>query len=258
MAGSVERVFEVLNYLVEHPEGVMMSRVSSDLALPLSAAHRALASLVEAGFAFQRNPQGPYFLTMKLASLGFAFLSRAGISDVAQPILDALSIRSGELVRLAVIDGERLVFVAKAQGAPRTLRYDPDMGLAVQLSCSAAGQAWLATMDDQHALDIVFRQGFGQPDDFGPNAPTTAVEFLACLADARERGHSVIEEQFAKGMNSMSAVVRRPDEKVIGVITIAGPMFRLTREKMETLAGVLTNAAREIGALSVGSAHVDR
>ena len=41
-------------------------------------------------------------------------------------------------LRLAIVDGEELVFVAKAQGAVRGLRYDPDMGLSVPLSCSAA------------------------------------------------------------------------------------------------------------------------
>ena len=65
--------------------------------------------------------------------------------DVAQPSLDRLAEESRELVRLAIVDGSELVFVAKAQGATRGLRYDPDMGLSVPLSCSAAGHAWLST-----------------------------------------------------------------------------------------------------------------
>ena len=83
--------------------------------------------------------------------------------DVAQPCSTGWPRNRGELVRLAIVDGDELVFVAKAQGATRGLRYDPDMGLSVPLSCSAAGHAWLSTMSDEDALAAVARQGFGQP-----------------------------------------------------------------------------------------------
>ncbi len=100
----------------------------------------------------QARNQGDYVLTIKLVSLGLGFLSASGIVDVAQPSLDRLAEESRELVRLAIVDGDELTFVAKAQGATRGLRYDPDMGLSVPLSCSAAGHAWLSTMSDEDAL----------------------------------------------------------------------------------------------------------
>ena len=129
-----------------------MSSVSTKLRLPLSATHRLLTALCEAGYIKQSREQGDYFLTMKLVSLGLGFLSNAGVVDIAQPMLDRLAEESGELVRLGVLDGESLTFVGKAQGATRGLRYDPDMGLSVRLSCSAAGHAWLATLTDEEAL----------------------------------------------------------------------------------------------------------
>ena len=79
-------------------------------------------------------------------------------------------------------------FVAKAQGATRGLRYDPDMGLSVNLSCSSAGHAWLSTMSDERALELVSRQGFGTPKEFGPRAVTSVKALLACLKATRQRG----------------------------------------------------------------------
>ena len=168
---------------------------------------------------------------MKLVSLGLGFLSNAGVVDIAQPMLDRLAEESGELVRLGVLDGESLTFVGKAQGATRGLRYDPDMGLSVRLSCSAAGHA-LARDHDRRggARRRSARQGFGKPHDFGPNAPTTAKALLAHLRAARKRGFSLIIEVFAPGMSAMSAVVRKRDGEVIGVVTIAGPLVRLTEK----------------------------
>ena len=95
--------------------------------------------------------RGDYALTTKLASLGLSFLSRSGVVDIAQPIIERLAAATEELVRLAIVEDERLTLVAKAQGARSGLLYDPDMGIQLQLSCSAAGHAWLMTYDRKSA-----------------------------------------------------------------------------------------------------------
>ena len=218
--------------------------------MPLSATHRLLTALCEAGYIKQAREQGDYVLTMKLVSLGLGFLSNTGVVDIAQPMLDRLAEESGELVRLGVLDGEVLTFVGKAQGATRGLRYDPDMGLSVKLSCSAAGHAWLATLSDDEALSVVGRQGFGRPADFGPNAPTTAKALLTYLRAARKRGFSMIIEAFAPGMSAMSAAVRKRDGEVIGVVTIAGPSMRLTEQRLLSLGPALLRTAADVGAAS--------
>jgi IclR family acetate operon transcriptional repressor len=168
-------------------------------------------------------------------------------------LLDKLAADCGELVRLAVVDGDDLTFVAKAQGARGALRYDPDMGLSVPLSCSAAGHAWLSTMDEDRALEMVARQGFGSPEKYGPKAPTSVKALLPYLRNARKRGFSMIVEVFASGMTAMSAPVRARNGKTIGVATIAGPLFRLTEERMLSLGPKIIAAASEIANTSDAS-----
>ena len=106
-------------------------------------------------------------------------------------MLERLAKESGELVRLAIVDGDRLTWVAKAQGTRKGLRCDPDMGVDARLSCTASGHAWLMTLSDERALELVGRQGFGQPKDYGPKAPTTVKALLAVLNAARTRGFAI-------------------------------------------------------------------
>ena len=122
---------------------------------------------------------------------GLGFLSSSGIVDIAEPLLERLAKESGELVRLAIVDGDRLTWVAKAQGTRKGLRYDPDMGVDARLSCTASGHAWLMTLSDERALELVSRQGFGQPKDYGPKAPTTVKALLGVLHAARTRGFAI-------------------------------------------------------------------
>ncbi|CAN7429312.1 IclR family transcriptional regulator [Acidovorax sp. LjRoot129] len=255
MSSILERSFKVLEHLAPHPEGKALSSLASELDMPLSATHRLLAELIRCGYVRQDRSQGNYMLTIKLVSLGLGFLSASGIVDIAQPLLDRLAADSGELVRLAVVDGDELTFVAKAQGAVRGLRYDPDMGLSVNLSCSSAGHAWLSTMSDEDALARVAKRGFGKPEDYGPNAPTTVKALLAYLEAARERGFSMIVEVFAPAMTAMAAPIRSSHNgAVIGVVTIAGPLVRLTEERMFALGPALLATTEELAMASSGSA----
>jgi IclR family acetate operon transcriptional repressor len=254
MTAILERSFKVLEHLAGHPEGRALSALSAELDMPLSATHRLLGELIRCGYVRQDQSHGDYMLTIKLVSLGLSFLSNSGIVDVAQPLLDRLAAEAGELVRLAVVDGDELTFVAKAQGATRGLRYDPDMGLSVNLSCSSAGHAWLSTMTDEQALQLVARQGFGKPEDFGPKAPTSVKALLAYLRAARKQGFAMINEVFAPGMSAMAAPVRTGNGTAIGVITIAGPLVRLTEERMRELGPALLATAHEVAQASGASA----
>ncbi|SDZ70453.1 transcriptional regulator, IclR family [Variovorax sp. YR266] len=254
MSEMLGRSFKVLEYLAEHPQGVALSTVASELKIPLSASHRLLTELIRCGYVRQNLADGHYVLTIKLVSVGLSFLSNSGIVDVAQPLLDQLAAASGELVRLAVVDGEDLTFVAKAQGATHGLRYDPDMGLSVMLSCSAAGHAWLSTMSEDDAMALVAKKGLGKPEDFGPKAPTTLKAVMAYVKAARQRGFSMINEVFAPGMTAMAAPVFSVNGAVIGVVTIAGPAVRLTPQRMEALGPALIGAAEEVARASGGSA----
>jgi DNA-binding IclR family transcriptional regulator len=253
MSGVLERSLAVLEKLAVHPEGCSLSALAAAANMPVSAAHRLLVELGRCGYVRQNREQGEYTLTIKLVALGLSFLSRSGVVDVAQPLLDSLANECGELVRLAVVDGNDLTFVAKAQGAKSGLRYDPDMGLSVPLSCSAAGHAWLSTMSEDKALALVARQGFGAPTEYGPKAPTSVKTLLPYIRNARKRGFSIIVEVFTPGMTAMAAPVRRHDGNAIGVITIAGPLFRLTEERMLALAPRLITTAGAVAETSSAS-----
>lgn len=257
MSVALDRGLSILEQLAAHPDGLPLALLASELDIPLSACHRLLGDLQRRGYVRQARAQGEYMLTAKIVSLGLGYLSGAGIVDIAEPLLERLANASGELVRLSIVDDDRLTWVAKAQGVRKGLRYDPDMGMQARLSCTASGHAWLLTMSDERALELVSRQGFGLAKDYGPNAPTTVKTLLGFLHAARVRGYAMIDEVFAPGMTAMAApVMRRKD--AIGVISIAGPRIRLTRQRMHELALGLLTAAAELGPISNASSLFGR
>lgn len=253
MAGVLERALAVMEYLSDKPEGEPLGAIAERLELPQSAAHRVVTELCRCGYVRQVREHGAYALTARVASIGLSYLAATGIVDIAQPLIERLAEISGELVRLAIVDDDRLTWVAKAQGARHGLRYDPDIGAEARLSCSASGHAWMLTMTDEQALDLVARQGFGSPEAYGPNAPTTIAQLIDILYAGRQRGYAMINEVFAPGMTAMAAPVQRRPEPAIGVLSIAGPAMRLTEARMRALGPELLAAAEELALASLAS-----
>lgn len=251
---ALDRGLAILELLASEPGGLSLLGIAERLDIPRSATHRLLMGLSEHGFVRQDRERGFYSLTTKLLSLAFSHMAGAGIVDAAQPVLDRLAQETGELARLSVVEDDRLTWVARAQGARSGLRYDPEMGQRAQLSCSAAGFAWLSCLPEKEALAIVERQGFGSRAEFGPKAPETPQALLPYLRRARERGYSVAVGTYYDWMAAVAAPVRHPTHgAVIGTVSIAGPSSRLTDARLQEVAPLVVDAARELSALMLGS-----
>ncbi|WPP46967.1 IclR family transcriptional regulator [Pseudomonas sp. AN-1] len=254
MAGSqIERALSLLESLTADPGGMPLQTLADQLQIPKSAAHRMLAELIRLGYVRQDPQTSRYQLSTRLVALGFRYLASSG-ADVVQPILDRLAEETGELVRLGVIDGERLTWIAKAQGARGGLRYDPDMGRDAPLSSTASGHAWLASMSDAEALARVAQQAPVDPAELGPNAPRSEAALLERLQLARQHGYAWVMESSAVGMAAMASVIRHPrDGHPIGVLSLAGPSARLSEARMHQLVPRLLAAGEELSQASLAS-----
>jgi hypothetical protein len=119
---AVSRAVQVLELLTETP-----ARTVTDLALATQAGKpmisRILATLAEAGYVRKEPGSDRYALSLKLLSLGHRYSERRGFPDVALPVLQRLAHQTGELVQLAVVEGDRMRFVAKTEGAQRILSF---------------------------------------------------------------------------------------------------------------------------------------
>jgi IclR family acetate operon transcriptional repressor len=246
---AVERALKVLEALSGEPDGVDLSLLAERLDLPFSATHRLLATLTERGFVAQDSSSGAYALTLKLSQLAFRDLDQRGLPDAGQIVLDRLARDTREYCRLAVIEGENLVWIARAQGATAGLRYEPPMGTAIVLHATATGKAWLASLPEAEALRIVCARGFDADGRTGPNALSDVDALRAHLAETRRRGIALAVEEGEIGTVAMATTFRsspEPDAPVAGTLSVAGPLPRMNEDRRPVIAEALRKAAREM------------
>lgn len=249
---ATKRSFDILELLAASPQGLGLTEIVEALRIPKSVAHRLLAQLAELGFVRQDAASARYGLTLKLTLLGLRHYAGTGLSDLAQPVLDRLASQTGELARLAIVEGQGMVWVAKAQGARYGLRYDPDTGQQVVLHATATGKAWLATLPESDALGIVAATGFATPSRFGPNVIRDLDTLRSALRKTRGQGYGLATEEGEPGTAAVAVAVRGsadPHAAAVATLSVAGPVTRFTPGRQQEFAAILTAAAAELSAI---------
>ncbi len=249
-AGSlIDRVLDVLDLLADQPRGLSVSEVARQLRSSKSETFRILGVMTKRDFVVQSAETQRYRLSYRTAALALRFFGRAGLTDLCQPVLDRLAARTEELVRLAVLEGDELYFVANAQGVSSGLRFDPDLGRRpVTLHATANGRAWLATLDPRDALERVERRGFILSPDSNGSSVHDEKTLLEALGQIAVDGYSVSIEEAVRGVVTVAAAIRtRNRGPGVGSVSVAGPTFRMTPERIAEIAADLKAAATQLG-----------
>lgn len=250
--GLLNRCLDVLTLLSADSQWRRLSDIASALELPKGPVHRLLSELSALGWVEQDHETERYRLTLKLALLGQQYLRSTSLPGVAQPILDEVARRCRELVRLTVVQGNGLHWLASAQGAPTGLMYQPAFNGQLVLHTTANGKAWLATMDDDAARRLALSEGLGQAAGpgrlVGPRALRDVNALLQDLAATRARGYGLAVEEAEPGVKAIAVVVRaHDDKKVLGTMSIAGPLVRMGPERDGEFHALLQQAAGTLG-----------
>jgi IclR family transcriptional regulator, acetate operon repressor len=257
MSSSRDRALSIIELLAQHVAGLPLFEIADRLEIPRSATHRLLTDLKETDYVRQEH-DGSYSLTVKLVALGLNYLSSANFNNLVQPILERLAAQTGDLVMLSVIEGDRLMRVAKVQGAQRGLQYNPVEEPELYLAASANGHAWLSCMSDDAAMQLLAKQGI-RATGYGQTAPRTVKDAMKRVRAAREQGYAVAQDTHETGISAIAVAIRSPvcnpgARRPLGTLSVAGPSIRLTAARIDSFAPLLLAAAKELGVTAKSSA----
>lgn len=251
MSQQIDQTIAALEFFSESGSSHSIAEIASQLSASKSGTHRLMTRLVERGYVEQDQQTQRYRGSVRLAVLGLQYLSSTGLKDIYLPELRRLANASGELVRLAAPQGDRLFFVSESQGATRGLRFDANLGREVVLHAMAGGKAWLSTMPEDQAVRYVLAAGFERDVPLGPNAISDIETLLADLRECRKLGYAVASEEAEVGVTSIAAPIIAQgagDEAVASVIIVA-PSVRMTEAHREELIPRLIETAKRLGEL---------
>jgi DNA-binding IclR family transcriptional regulator len=103
----------------------------------------------------------------------------------------------------------------------------------------------LAFQPEEEIEELIKRRGL---KTYTRNTLTTPAQLREGLRQVREQGYAVDNEEFEEGLECIGAPIRDYSGRVVAAISVAGPAFRITEEKLPMLARSVVEVAQELSA----------
>ncbi len=221
----VARAAEILRAL-EGSDGMSLGQLAGRVGLPKSTVQRIIAALDFENFVVSVFPDKRLRLGPGLVRIARSI--RFPIAETARPYLRELSEKTGETVDLAVLDGDKAVFVDQIPGTHR-LRAVSAIGVSFPLHCTANGKAMLAALDDEGLGRLKKRIRLTA---FTENSIQSWEKLKRELLEIRETGFAYDREEHSIGISAVGTAVIGFDGD-LAAITIPTPTVRFLKKAPE-------------------------
>lgn len=237
---TVAKALTVLQAFSYEKPVLGVSELARQLGLGKSSVHRILSTLAEQGFV-AKTADDRYRLGLKLHELGQLVVSSLELREVAHQPLERLHQESGETVHLAVLEGIDVVYVERFE-SEATLRMFSRLGRRIAAHTTSSGKCLLA-FGNPDEVEAVVAAGLRR---IGPRSITSSSAFHDALRKIRADGYAVSVEENEKGVVSVGAPVFGHDHTCVAAVSMAGPMVRMTADRMPSYARLVRRCALEV------------
>ena len=238
---SLERGFQILEYLDSSPSGRAVSEVARATGLHRATAHRLLEVLCGLGYAYKAEDRR-YWIGYAMHVFGRQASVVTRMSHHAHPHLVKLAHEVDETVNLAFLEGIQAVVVDRVS-TEQAHRSDVQIGGYFDAHATSLGKALLSmrTPEDVQANYKVTRL-----NSYTQTTITDLNGLQRELAEIRRLGYAVNNEERSPGIRSVAAPVINPHGQATFAISVTGPRARLTDTRIARIGARLQEVARDI------------
>ncbi len=226
---SVTNALDLLEEFRGEDTELGVTELSKRLGLHKNNVFRLLATLESRGYIEQNKVTGNYRLGLRVLELGQVFIKHMGLLKMARPILEEIVERCQETAYLGLIRDDRVVYVDVVE-ATQPVRVISRVGVGLPVYCSAVGKAQIAFESEDEVDRILGEQVLKRYTD---KTVSSWEELGRQLEEIRARGYAIDDEEFDDGIRCVGVPVRDYTRRVVAGISISGPAYRFTDQRME-------------------------
>ncbi len=242
-AQSIVRAIKILELLARE-QGAGITFLAREMATNKSSVYRIVNTLKQLGYVRQDRENDKYSLTIKLQELGSAACFHSDLRNEAVPIMERIARETEETIHLAALEEEELVYLHKVDST-QTLKVSmmSSIGKTAPLYCTGLGKALLAWLPERQQQEILKKQKLHKHT---ANTPATPESIRKALAETRQQGFSIDNEEHEIGVRCVAAPIFDRKGDVVAALSIAGPSIRMTKERMDQYTPLIVAAAKSV------------
>ena len=238
ISGTVIKALDVLECLAQYSRPMSAQEIARICSLSRPTAYRLLTTLMSRGFV-RSDGNYNYLLGIKLLSLGKIVLDSIDLSELARPHLHELCLISNETANLAIVDATDLLYIGKEESpqnaqTPIFVQMRSKVGTRISLHCAAMGKAILANLPSEERQSLL-----NQTMPLKPYTAKTITNLDTLnyeLERIRQHGYAIDDREVDDGTRCVAAPVFDSTGHVIAAISIAGPAYRLSLDRLYQLS----------------------
>ncbi|MEU4477903.1 IclR family transcriptional regulator [Micromonospora sp. NPDC023966] len=234
---SLERAFELLEIMADAGGVIGLSRLAQESGLALPTIHRLIRTLVDLGYVRQ-EPSRQYSLGPRLIRLGDSASHLLG--TWSRPYLSRLVDALGESANLALLDGDRVVYVAQVQSR-QSMRMFTEVGRRAYAHCTAVGKALLAHLPPADVHTLLQRTGMPAQTEHTITDPR---RFAEEIERVQAQGYAMDDGEQEIGVRCVAVPVLGTANRL--AVSVSGPAPRMTPDVVEQAVPLLRQAAADL------------
>ncbi|MFG5411238.1 MAG: IclR family transcriptional regulator C-terminal domain-containing protein [Piscinibacter sp.] len=239
---SLDKGLQVLSCFGRQHARLTVSEAARLTGSTPASARRSLLTLQALGYLDSDGKR--FWMLPKALLIAHAYLASRATPALAQPLLDALSERTGESASLGKLLDDDAIIIARST-ARRSLSIGLGIGSRLPAYCSAIGRVLLASLPPGEAE----RRVRAMPRQ--PLTPRTVYEVrpvLELIARCREQGFAGSDGELELGVRSMAVPVHDRSGSLVGAMSIAVRAERMSfAEFREAFLAALRKAGTTLG-----------
>jgi DNA-binding IclR family transcriptional regulator len=237
-----ERALLLLETIAKAEEPPTLNELMTAIRLPKATTHRFVALLERLGFVQRASDGRRYEVGHRLLALSLEGMRRSFDLAPRRVILSALVKEIGETCNITMLDGERLVYLDRAE-SDWPLQFRLTVGSHVPLHCTASGKLFLSLSPVSLRKALFRTQPFQR---YTARTLTTTEQLEAELTRIRQTGVGTDNEEFMEGMAATAVPVHDSRGRICATVAVHGPITRLPLTRALALVPALRKAAKSL------------
>ena len=240
---SIANALDVLESFSPEERELGVTELSNRLGLHKNNVFRILATLELRGYIEQNKATGDYRLGLKTFELGQTFMRSTNLVQQARPVLHDLVKQCDETAYVGVLRGINVVYLDVVETS-QSVRVASRLGAVIPACCTAIGKAILASMPRE---EVASRFSQRKMPVYTNRSITSREAFFRELDQVAVEGYALDNEEYEDGVRCVGVPVRDHTQSVIAGLSISGPAYRLTDERLrKELAPLIKKAGLEL------------
>lgn len=238
----LHKAIDILDALRGANDGASLADLSAESGMPKPTVYRILATLESRGY-LERGAGPVYRISRKLSEAPRDTTAEQRLVKAARPILERLAESCRETLNLGVLDGGEVLVIETIE-SQQAVRMTSKIGNRRYPHSTALGKVLIADLPEREMLRLVRSKGMPK---FTAATIVKEKDLLVELERVRTQGFAIDNTENEPDGRCIAAPIMDGQRKVIGALSISGPLPRMTVGRTKSFLPALTAACKSIG-----------